>query len=191
MLRLPSAVCNAEPGRPKCRGSCEYALLNSLTRQDHECLMAARLARAREQELAWMGEVYKAGWVSYSVSDLLNDPDVFSHEPKCLKASSVVNMNPLRALAPPRPRLRPRAVSPQPHAVAPLEPQAQRTLASWRADRAGPAERHPRPAYPRRQAASGPAVPSGSWGGRRLRLGGQVMVMGATNAATAAGGRSC
>ena len=35
------------------------------------------------------------------------------------------------------------------------------------------------------------AVPSGSWGGRRPSLGGDLTARGATNGATAAGGRSC
>ena len=52
----------------------------------------------------------------------------------------VVDTNALRALAPPSLRPRSQAVRPPgPHAAAPLEPQAQRTLASGRADRARPA----------------------------------------------------
>jgi hypothetical protein len=42
-----------------------------------------------------------------------------------------------------------------------------------------------------RERGGARAVPSGSWSGRRLSLGGEVTVTGATNGATGAGGRSC
>jgi hypothetical protein len=52
----------------------------------------------------------------------------------------VVDINALRVLAPPRVRPVPRSSRPQPRTPPPpLEPQAQRTLASGRADRARPA----------------------------------------------------
>jgi hypothetical protein len=74
-----------------------------------------------------------------------------------LRAVRVVDINALRALAPlPRAPVPRPSRPPAPHVAPPLEPQAQRTLASGRADRARPAvSGHPMREHRRRQAANG------------------------------------
>ena len=69
----------------------------------------------------------------------------------------VVDINALRALAPPSLRPRPQAITPPAPTPPPLEPQTQRTLASGRADRAPHGcERDARRARRCRQAANDP-----------------------------------